>query len=823
VTEGILNFQLLFEESPDVLLVLLPDAPRFTMVAATKARLAATHTTREQTVGRGLFELFPDNPDDPDATGMANLRASLERVLATRAADTMAVQKYDIRGPDGTFHVKYWSPRNIPVIGPSGDVQYIFHSVEDVTELVHASELGEALRDRTRQMEREVLTRSRELAEANRRLRDANDKLGELDATKTAFFSNVSHEFRTPLTLMLGPLEDALADSHEPLSPAQRGRLQLARDNCLRLLKLVNALLDFSRLEAGRMTASFAPLDLAQLTAELGGMFHSAVASERISLRVECPPLSERIWVDQGMWEKIVPNLVSNALKFTLAGEVAVVIREEPDAAVLEVSDTGVGIPAEDLPRIFERFYRVASTSGRTHEGSGIGLSLVRELVALHGGTVSVESTVGRGTTFRVSIPKGYAHLPPESVSMQATDRHATRDARGYAIEASRWTDAESPPRVQNEGAGPSTEAAVGPEGVRARVLVVDDNPDLRSYLSALLTPGYDVELANHGLDALAAVAARMPDLVVSDVMMPGLDGFGLLRELRRRPETSSLPVVLLSARAGEESAIEGLHAGADDYLVKPFSARELLARVRTHVELARKRREWITQLETANRELDAFSYSVSHDLRAPLRTVDGFSRALAEDCADLLDPRARDYIERISAAVKRMNDLIEDLLELARISRASFDADVVDLSALAEEVVAELRRAQPTREVEVVIAPGLLARGDRRLLSVVFVNLLSNAWKFTAKRAQARIEFGRHAVDPPTFYVRDNGAGFEMAYARRLFAPFQRLHSPSEFEGTGVGLATVQRVLSRHQGRIWVEAAVGQGATFFFTLPDRL
>ncbi|HEX2675640.1 MAG TPA: ATP-binding protein, partial [Polyangiales bacterium] len=308
-----------------------------------------------------------------------------------------------------------------------------------------------------------------------------------------------------------------------------------------------------------------------------------------------------------------------------------------------------------------------------------------------------------------------------------------------------------------------------------------------------------------------------------SDVMMPRLDGFGLARALRDDPSTVSLPVILLSARAGEEAAIEGLDAGADDYLVKPFSARELIARVRTHVTLARVRRALMEELERTNRELDAFSYSVSHDLRAPLRAIDGFSRALAEDCAASLDEAGHGYLQRIVANVQRMGALIDDMLELSRITRAVASHDAVDLSALAAGIVTELRNASPQREVSVVIPEGLHASGDRRLLQIALVNLIGNAWKYSSHTPNARIEVGRLEADVPTFFVRDNGAGFSMAHASRLFVPFQRLHSDRDFEGTGVGLATVQRVIAKHGGRIWVDAAVGTGATFFFTLPSEI
>jgi signal transduction histidine kinase len=807
-----LDFRLLFEESPDVLLVLLPDAPKFTIVGATRARLEATHTTADQ-FGKSLFEMFPDNPDDPAATGAANLRASLERVLATRAADTMAVQKYDIRGPDGSFQAKYWSPKNLPVLSPSGEILYILHRVEDVSELVRATELGDELRGRSREMEREVVNRSRELAAANAELREANAKLGQLDAAKTAFFSNVSHEFRTPLTLMLGPLEDLLADGS--LDDRRRSLLTLAHDNSLRLLKLVNALLDFSRFEAARPRAAFAPIDLAAFTAELAGMFASAAARAGLRLVVDCPALSEPAWVDRDMWEKVVTNLVSNAFKFTPRGDIAVRVSERGNQIVMEVADSGVGIPESELPRIFERFHRVSSTWARTHEGTGIGLSLAHELVGLHGGRLSVKSVLGRGTTFTVEVPKGYSHLPADTVSQAPAHPGISRVAIAHAAEAGRWA-AET-----GEERGEALPPASTPTA-RPRVLVVDDNRDLRSYIAGLLGPAYDVATAEDGLAALQAIESRRPDLVVSDLMMPRLDGFGLVRELRAHPATASLPIVLLSARAGEESTIEGLDVGADDYLAKPFSAGELLARVRTHVNLARARQAWAEELERANRELDAFSYSVSHDLRAPLRAIDGFSRMLAEEAAEGLSERGRHHLERIRGGVARMGELIEDLLGLAQIGRAALARHPVDISAIAHKVASELAARPHSRAVEVTIEEGLVAEADPRLATVVLENLIGNAWKFTGRQAQPRIEVGRRSAASHAFFVRDNGAGFDMAYADRLFGAFQRLHRQEEFEGTGIGLATVHRIVGRHRGRIWAEAEPGKGATFYFTFqPD--
>ena len=455
----------------------------------------------------------------------------------------------------------------------------------------------------------------------------------------------------------------------------------------------MNALLDFARLEAGRLRASYAPIDVAGVTAELAGMFQSATTAAGVRLVIDCPRLGEPAWIDRDMWEKIVPNLVSNAFKFTLAGEIAVRTRAESERFVLEVADTGVGIPEAELPKIFDRFHRVAGAKGRTHEGSGIGLSLVRELVELHGGRVSVTSAVGHGTTFRVEIPKGFAHLPADAVSQQRAEaqcRPRRRGARGRGRALGTKRPRE-PGNARGDAASPAEEA-----GPRPRVLVVDDNADLRDYVAALLAPTYDVATAADGLVALAAVRADPPDIVVSDVMMPNLDGLGLVRELRADERTASLPVILLSARAGEESAVEGLGSGSDDYLAKPFSARELLARVRTHVALSRMRRAWSAELERANRELEAFSYSVSHDLRAPLRRIRGFSQILAEDYGATLDADGHGHLDHIVKGVEEMSALIDGLLEMGRVTRGPLSFDTVDLSELATNAIADLRRSDP-------------------------------------------------------------------------------------------------------------------------------
>ncbi|MET9441069.1 SpoIIE family protein phosphatase [Streptomyces sp. NPDC006610] len=416
------------------------------------------------------------------------------------------------------------------------------------------------------------------------------EELTELDRAKTAFFSNISHEFRTPLTLIMGPVEELrgrFADGPEPV----RRELDTIHRNGLRLGKLVNTLLDFSRIEAGRMQARYEPVDLAVVTAELASVFRSAVERAGLAFDVDCEPLDEPVYVDRGMWEKVILNLLSNALKFTFDGSIRVGVRREGSYAEVVVADSGVGVPEAEMPRLFERFHRIADARSRSNEGSGIGLALVRELVGLHGGVITAASKEGEGSVFTVRLPFGTSHLPPEYVVSRTGGTAASVTVEPYVEEALRWLpagDAEAGAPARTD-----VHAAVSGPGPAAgtRVLVADDNADMREYLARLLTSsGYEVTAVTDGVAALRSIRRETPDLVVSDVMMPGLDGLELVARLRGDARTASVPVLLLSARAGQEASIEGLHAGADDYLVKPFAAAEFLARVRVNVELARLR-----------------------------------------------------------------------------------------------------------------------------------------------------------------------------------------------------------------------------------------
>lgn len=947
------DFRSLFEAGPGLYLVL---DTGLRIIAVSNAYAAATRTRREDILGRHIFEVFPDNPDDEGADGVRNLRTSLERVLATGNADTMTVQKYDIRKPEaegGGFEVRYWSPINSPVPGADGRLGAIIHRVEDVTAFVELQQrefeqarVSENLRERSGEMEAEIYARAREVADINFKLKQANGELErlyartlELDELKSRFFANVSHELRTPLTLILGMAERGAG--FDGGGEAARRDWEVVRRNARLLYRHVCNLLDISKLEAGRMMVRHARIDLAREIRLTASHFESLAEGRGISYGVRGLD-SLAAEVDQEMVERILINLLANAFRYTPdGGTIVVSVRESGGQAIVEVRDSGPGVPSAERQTIFERFRQGNARSG----GTGLGLAIVREFCALHGGGVSVADAAGGGALFTVTLP------------LTAPAGTELVPAAADALDRNLLPPAESPP-----AAPPSPAAATASLGAPV-VLVVEDNPDMRSFVAEALAPHYRVAVAADGREGLEMAAGIRPDLVISDVMMPRLGGAEMVAALRATPGLDDVPVIMLTAKADDELRVRLLRHAVQDYVQKPFSVSELLARagrliderrrkaaalrdseirfrstfeqaavgiahvapdgrfvlvndrlcsilgygreellerrlaevthpadavldeemarslargdtatytvekrvvgkddlplwisltmsaVRDHLgapayfiavvediqrrkeaeadvlrlnaDLEQRVRERTAELQAANDELESFSYAVSHDLRAPLRAMAGFSQALVEDYGDTLNEEARGYLAEIIRGGKHMGELIDGLLQLARSVRGELRHGRVDLSAMARRIGGELSRQEPDRRVEWRITDGLTAWGDSRMLDAAMQNLLGNAWKYTAGRADAWIAVtAEETAGGRAFTVADNGAGFDPKHAEKLFKPFSRLHRQDEFPGIGIGLATVQRIVRRHGGTIEASAAPRQGAAFRFVLP---
>ena len=820
------DFRILFESAPGLYLVLTTD---FVIVSASDAYLRATMTEREVLLGRGIFEAFPDNPDDPGATGVENLRASLERVLQTRAPDVMAIQKYDIRRPEaqgGEFEERYWSPVNSPVFGAAGEILYIIHRAEDVTEFIRLKQAGreqdkltEELQLRAEKMEAEIYLRGQELQIANQRLRLANEELAgreaertqlyerlyRLDQLKTQFFANVSHELRTPLALILGSMEKLLSAPEFPSS--DRRDLEVARRNAQILLKHVNDLLDVAKLEAGKIALNYAEVDLARLIGQLASNFELLARERQLSYRIEAPgPVPAQL--DPDKFQQILMNLLSNAVKFTPpGGSVRCRLEVDQGLAVITVADSGPGVPVELRGAIFERFFQAEQPETRFFGGTGLGLAITRDFVELHGGSIAVGEAPEGGALMTVKLPL----KAPGAVQVRETSAHS----RPLVPD----------PTLQSvDGAPAPALFTPDPRDDRPLVLVVEDHPEMRRHLCEILSAEYRTASAGDGLEGLEQAAALRPSLILSDIMMPRLSGDQLVSRIRQQPELAGIPIVMLTARADDELVVKLLRAGVQDYVMKPFSREELLARVGNFIKLERARAEIEQQhlaLISANRELEAFSYTIAHELRAPVRNIQGYSQMLLEASGESMEAERQGYLAQILRVSREMRALIERLMDLSRLAGKEIRRERVDLSDLARAVAADLQVTLPERRVDFEIEPQLFVEGDADLLRAALTNLLHNAWKFTRKQPNARIEVGRtEAEGQAVFFIHDNGAGFDMQYADRLFGPFQRLHAAGDFEGSGIGLATVQRVIRRHGGEIWAEGEPGIGATFFFTLP---
>jgi PAS domain S-box-containing protein len=582
------DFRAIFEASPGLYLVLAPDAPRFTVVAVSDAYARATKTKREEILGKGIFEVFPDNPDDLGASGVRNLAASLSRVASQRVPDAMAVQKYDIRRPDeegGGFEERWWSPVNSPVLGPRAELHYIIHRVEDVTDFVRLKQAGveqrraaDRLQTRAERMEAEVYLRGQEIQEANRQLRVANERITrlydqtkELDGLKMQFFANVSHELRTPLSLIVGPAQ-RMVEAAET-SPGARRDLEVILRNARTLQRHVDDLLDVAKLDAGRMKLEYADVDVTHLVRFVASHFDLLAQEKQLQYEIDVAE-GVRAQVDPAKLSRIALNLLSNAFKFTPSGgRVRLSLRQAEERLVIEVADSGAGIAPEKREAVFERFRRLECEPRGHAGGTGLGLAIVRDLAALHGGTVTARDAPEGGSLFVVDLPRnapGAVTTREASPSDSETEtlRQTVRDLRSP----------EAPAVVPT------------PVGHGAMVLVVEDNRDMNRFICESLAFGYRVVAAHDGAEGLEKACNLRPDLVISDIMMPKMGGEALVHEIRKREELARVPIILLSARADDELRLRLLREGAQDYLTKPFSVEELRVRVGNLVE--RKRAE---------------------------------------------------------------------------------------------------------------------------------------------------------------------------------------------------------------------------------------
>ncbi|MBZ0301423.1 MAG: PAS domain S-box protein [Anaerolineae bacterium] len=634
------DFQRLFESAPDLYLVLMPD---FTIVAASEAYLRATMTVREEILGRGIFDVFPDNPNDPTATGVSNLRASLERVLHHQVVDVMAIQQYDIQRPEsegGGFEERYWSPTNSPVCGPDGEVTAIIHRVEEVTRRTQIERLLEASEARFLTAFEQAAVGIAYITPDGRWLR-VNQKLCDIlgytrDEMLTLRFQDVTHP---------DDLQDDLAY--------------------------------FQQIRSGEI---------------------ADYVIEKRSIRKD----QSIIWAN---WTVSPVRENSNKPIYFICVVEDITERKRLEQAIRE---------SEARHRtLFETMAQgVLYESG---DGSIIGAnSAAQDILGL-----TLDQLMGK-------VP-----IDP------------------------RWGV------IHEDGSD-------FPADTRPAATVRQTGQSIRGVIMGIFNPRDD--------------AYRWVVVNAEPQLQPG----------QAAPQQIYVTFTDITPHKQAQAQIEALN------------------------EILERR---AVELEATNKELEAFSYSVSHDLRAPLRSINGFSQILLEDYADQLDASGQAYLQRVRAAANRMAELIDDLINLARIARAEMHFEPVDLSELARNIVREIVDTKPERQVEFVIQEGMVVDGDNRMLRIMLENLIHNAWKFTSRKPQAHIEIGVQEQPDETcvFFVRDDGAGFNMAYADKLFGAFQRLHAITDFEGTGIGLATVQRVIHRHGGRIWAEGAVGQGATFYF------
>ncbi|EKR63904.1 GHKL domain protein [Leptospira weilii str. 2006001853] len=814
------EYRLIFESLPGLYLILIPD---LRIVAVSESYLKATNTKRDEILGRGIFDVFPDNPSDPNADGAGNLYASLSLVLKDKAPNTMAVQKYDVRRPEsegGGFEEKYWSPMNSPIFDEKGEVIYIVHKVEEVTEFVRLKNKGkeqnkltEELKNLTASMETEIYQRAQEIQNNNKKLLRLNEELTQrereiqevykrlfdIDQLKSQFFANVSHELRTPLTLIIGPTRTLLKD--QKISATERAFLETIERNSYTLLKHVNDLLDLSKLEAGKMTLRYSNANLSDMIQDIAAHFNSVANERNIDFVLDLPK-NFPIQIDVPKMERIILNLISNAFKFVPdSGKIHCTLKAESAMASIYVADNGPGVPVHLRDQIFEKFRQGEEGDSRSFGGTGLGLAIAKEFANLHLGSIGVFDSFLGGALFKVQIPI-YAPIHVEEIQQPIETEE---------LIPALMSDINELKKNKIETKGSSTIYN------RPKVLIVEDNAEMREYIFNTLSSDFNLWVVSNGQQGLEKAILEKPDVIITDIMMPVMSGDQMVKEIRKIPELSGTYILFLSAKSDQNFRIKLLQEGAQDYLIKPFTPEELSIKVHNFAVL----KKTIEALENANRDMESFSYSVSHDLRAPILGIEGFLQIVLEDFSEKMDSEALRLLKTVQKNVIFMDNLIQDLLNFHKISKIDLNTRIVDMNKMVEEVIAAVLQNYPKKNYSFQLneLPNALANGST--LKQVWMNLISNAVKYSSTRERPMIKIGFEEVDGfNVYFVEDNGVGFNKTYSNKLFKVFQRLHTQEEFEGTGVGLAIVARIVQRHGGQVFAEGEVNKGSKFSFTLP---
>ncbi len=701
-------------------------------------------------------------------------------------------------------------------------------------DLREEKERTETALQQTEEARREA-EEQKEIAERAKAVIEAQaGKLREMDKIKSRFFGNISHEFRTPLTLTIGPLENALTGMYGPVSPALSRQLEIMLRNSRRLLRLINQLLDLSKLESGSLTLKVIEGSIVQMLEGVVMSFTAFAEKEGIELSLDAGSGETKLFFDPENLEKVFFNLLSNAVKFTPEdGRITVSITEtteiikgaEFEVVEIRVSDTGQGIPSAELPHIFDRFHQVDGTVSRVQEGTGIGLSLVKELVELHGGTIRVESEIGMGTEFIVILPKGTQHLRNFEIMDDDEAADLFEISRGPMMEMAVFEDVET-----REAASDVIEES----GERKSILVVDDSADIRNYVVGCLDMIYSIEVAKDGVDGLEKLEEVLPDLIISDVMMPRMDGYEFCRNVKADPRFNHIPVILLTSKASLEAKIEGLQAGSDDYLSKPFNAEELRVRVANLVSM----REQAAQLKGLNHELEQANQTLreaselksqllsiaSHDMKNPLTAIREFSRILKEEMDDT--SHLNELVDLIFSSSDEMLRLVTQLLDSSALESGKLELNrrPVDLGALGQLVVHKSAKQAELKGQQIHFSQAgegksiVMADFDR--LQEAMDNLINNAIKYSAKDRDIWVSVVNDG-NKVRFEVKDEGPGIKDEELPRVFDKFQKLsNQPTGGESsTGLGLSIVKQIVDMHEGMVWVESEHGTGSTFVIEL----